>query len=56
MFLVAVGRDVLFTGVPLFEYGAGELEEFSFWVGDRVEARRLEFIVVGVNFGDGDLA
>lgn len=56
MFLVTMGSDVLCTGIPLFEYEAGELEEFSFWLDERGEVRRFEFIVVDVNIGDGDLA
>jgi hypothetical protein len=56
LFLVTMGSDVLCTGIPLFEYEAGELEEFSFWLDERGEVRRFEFIVVDVNIGDGDLA
>ena len=55
LFLETMGSDVLCTGIPLFVYGAGELEEFKFWLDERGEVRRFEFLVVDVNIGDGDL-
>ena len=54
--LVTAGSDVLCTGIPLFRYEAGELEVFSFWLDERGDVRRFEFLVVDVSIGDGDLA
>ena len=54
--LLTTGSDVLCTGIPLFKYEAGELEVFSFWLDDRGDVRRVEFLVVDVSIGDVDRA
>ena len=51
-FLLKIGSDVLWTGIPLFEYEPGES---NFWLDDNGEAILDEIRLEAVNFGDGDL-